>query len=181
MTVALAILELSSIARAIRVSDAIVKRAPVELWQSRPVSTGKHVIVFGGGVAEVDESFREAVAVAADTVIDRLFLSYAHAQLAPLLRGHAAGRPVTDSVGVVETRTVCSAVAAADASCKAAQVTVVDLHLAVGIGGKAFYTLTGDLNDIEAAVEAATQAAAGNLLATEIIPAPHAELTKLVF
>ena len=44
---------------------------------------------------------------------------------------------------------------AADAAAKAAGVASVEMQLARGIGGKAFFTVTGPLAEVEAAVEAA--------------------------
>ncbi len=179
MTPALAILELSSIARGVIASDAIVKRAAVTLMQSRPVSSGKHILVFGGEVAEVEESLRAGKAVAGDALIDELYLSFAHSQIAPLLDGSDARVQIRDAVAVFETATVCSAVLAADAAAKVADVTLIDLRLAVGIGGKAYFTMTGELYSIEASVAAATNAiAADRIVGTEIIPAPHDDLRK---
>jgi microcompartment protein CcmL/EutN len=123
VTPALAILELSSIARGVIASDAIVKKAPVELMQSRPVSSGKHILVFGGEVASVEESFQAGKAVAGDALVDELYLPYASAQIAPLLGGSDQQRSrVNDSVAIIETTTVCSTVLAADAAAKAADV-----------------------------------------------------------
>ena len=179
MTPALAILELSSIARGVVVSDALVKKAPVELLQSRPVSSGKHILVFGGEVAAVDESFRAGRQVAGDALVDELYLPFAHAQIGPLLGASERRRPrIRGAVGVVETATVCATVLGADAACKTAEVTLLELRLAVGIGGKAFFTMTGELHDVEAAVEAAAGAFdRERLVATEIVAAPHADLT----
>ena len=54
---------------------------------------------------------------------------------------------------------------------------ITEMQLARGIGGKAFFTVTGPLAEVEAAVEAAVGAlAAAHLHTTEIIPAPHADL-----
>ena len=60
---------------------------------------------------------------------------------------------------------------------KAAAVRIVEMQLARGIGGKAFFTLTGPLAEIEAAVEAATGVIDRALLtAMEIVAAPHDDL-----
>ena len=175
---ALGILELSSIARGITCADAMVKRAPVRILQSRPVSPGKHLVVIVGEVAEVEEALGAGVAAAGGTLVDRLFLPQAHDALAPLLARTAVAPLVGDrSVAIFETFTVCAAVLAADAAAKAAAVTVLELRLAVGIGGKAFFTLAGPLPDVEAAVAAAQGAIeAGLLCAVEIIAAPHDDL-----
>lgn len=179
MTPALAILELSSIARGVITSDAIVKKAPVALMQSRPVSSGKHILVFGGEVASVEESLRAGREVAGAAIVDELYLPFADAQLAPLLNGDAARAQIRDAVAIVETTTVCATVWAADAAAKAAEVTLLDVRLAVGIGGKAYFTMTGELFSVEASVEAARAAVSPDrIVATEIVPAPHDDLKK---
>jgi microcompartment protein CcmL/EutN len=185
---ALGIVELSSIARGVVAADAAVKRAPVRILQSHPISPGKYVIVMWGGVAEVEESMGAALAVAASATVDKLFLPQAHHELAPLIERASPlnGAPIlagegpdTDSVALVETCTICATVLAADAAAKAAAVTLLDLRLGQGIGGKGFFTMNGDLESIEAAAAAAQGILDPSLLVgVEIIPAPHADLRR---
>jgi len=183
---ALGILELSLIARGLVVADAMMKRAEVALLASRPVSGGKHLVIVAGEVDVVGESMAAGRAAAAGALVDELFLPYLFDALWPLLGDpvHPAewtGGPV-GAVAIVETETVCAAVAAADAAGKAALVAVRDMRLATGISGKAFFTMTGDLPDIEAAAAAARDAAASRLLLLEVIPSPAPELVgRLVF
>lgn len=183
---ALGILELASIARGVVVVDAALKQAPSLVLMSRPVSSGKHLVMLRGQVAEIDESMRAARAAAAGALVDVLELAYAHEQLWPLL-----AEPVSTlswdtggselSVAIVETQSVCAAVAGADVAAKTAPVVLRDMRLAVGIGGKAFFSLTGELADVQAAAEAAAERAGGQLLALEIIPAPAAEIYGRLF
>ncbi len=177
---ALGIVELSLIARGLVVADAMMKRAEVELLASRPVSGGKHLVLVAGQVDVVGESMDAGRATAAGALVDELFIPYLHDPLWPLLAGavHPAewtGGPV-GAVAVVETQTVCAAVAAADAAGKAASIALRDMRLAAGISGKAFFTMTGDLPDIEAAAAAARDAASSRLLLLEVIPRPAPEL-----
>lgn len=196
---ALGVLEVQSVARGVVVCDVMVKRAPVRVLQNHPISPGKHIVIAVGGVAEVEEAMGAGAAVASATLVDRLFLPQADAQLAPLVARGAAGVPAwaggalpatdpksiagvtvdLDAVAVVETFTVCSCLAAADAAAKAAGVTLLDMRLGQGLGGKAFFTLTGDLESVEASVLAARAAIEGGLLVgTEIIAAPHQDLRR---
>lgn len=184
---ALGIIELGSIARGIKVADAVVKRAPARLFMSRPVSGGKHLVMFEGPVAEVDESMGAGAALADRELVDRLMLPFAHEQLWTCLDQPVVGQGWADddeseAVAIVETRTVCAAVHAADAACKAAPVTIRDVRLAVGITGKAFFTLTGTLADVEAAADAARAMADERLLVLDVIPSPHSEIRgQLIF
>jgi microcompartment protein CcmL/EutN len=174
---ALAVVELASIARGHRVADAMCKRAPVRLMRADPISPGKFVVLVEGDVAAVDESFRVGTDVAADRAVDTLFLPQPHEGLWPALAGAANAAEGVESLGVVETTTVAATVRAADAAVKAAKVRVTEMQLGRGIGGKAFFTVTGSLAEVEAAVEAALGVLdATHVHTTEIIPAPHADL-----
>ncbi|MBI4512380.1 MAG: BMC domain-containing protein [Deltaproteobacteria bacterium] len=180
---ALGILELSSISRGVFVVDTMAKRAPVSILQNHPSSPGKHLIVISGGVAEVEESMAAGVAAARTSLVDRLFLPQAHPTLAPLVAGETISpRPSLDAVGIVETQTACAAVLGADASAKAAQVTLLDMRLCLGIGGKGYFTMTGPLEDIEAAlVSAQGVVESGLIVGTEVIANPHEDLHRRLF
>jgi microcompartment protein CcmL/EutN len=174
---ALAVIELSSIARGHRVADAMLKRAPVNLLRADAISPGKFLVLVEGDVASVDESFRVGTDVAADRAVDTLFLPQPHAEVWPALAGGANGAAGVESLGIVETTTVVATVRAADAAAKAARVRITEMQLGRGIGGKAFFTVSGPLGEVEAAVEAAVGVLEAALVhTTEIIPAPHADL-----
>jgi bacterial microcompartment shell protein len=174
---ALAVVELASIARGHRVADAMLKRAPVRLMRADPISPGKFVVLVEGDVASVDESFRVGTDVAGDRVVDTLLLAQSHPGLWPALAGEANARDGVESLGIVETTTVAATVRAADAALKAAKVLITEMQLGRGIGGKAFFTVTGLLAEVEAAVEAAVGVLdPARVHTTEIIPAPHADL-----
>jgi microcompartment protein CcmL/EutN len=174
------LLEVSSLARGVVVADAVAKKARVELLQCGPVSPGKYLVLFAGGVGETEESLAAGVAAAGETLLDRLFLPQAHEQLLPAVRAGPAGfahAAAEEPAGVLELHSVAAALRSADAACKAAQVRLQLLHLARGIGGKAWFIVRGDLESIEASVSAATQAAGEGLLAgAEIIARPHGDL-----
>lgn len=153
---AIALLEFDSIARALRTGDALVKRAPVDVLFSGPVSPGKYLILITGGEAEVEESWVAGVADGGDRIVDSLYLPGVHADALDAVRGAAGSlNPAKDSLGVLETSTVSAAIVACDAACKTAPVRVVEMRLGKGIGGKGVFTLAGELWDVEAALEAA--------------------------
>ena len=155
----------------------MLKRAPVRLLRAEPVSPGKFLVLVEGDVAAVEESFRVGADVAGRS-------RRRQAVLAPAARGAVAGagaarrgaRRGVESLGIVETTTVVATVLAADAAVKAARVRITEMQLARGIGGKAFFTVTGALGEVEAAVEAAVGVLDAALVhTTEIIAAPHAD------
>jgi microcompartment protein CcmL/EutN len=173
---ALALLELESIARGFTTADALLKRADVTLALAEPVTPGKYLLLFHGQVADVEESFQAALEQAGPLLIDKLYLPGPSGQLIGALEG-TFGEKSSESLGIVETHTVASALLAADAALKAADVWLTTLHLARGIGGKGYFTLAGDLDGVQAALEAAAAAISPPLLlTTECIARPHAAL-----
>ena len=181
---ALGLLELTTIARGVVVADAALKRALAVLVASRTLSGGKHLVVLAGGVAEVEEAMAAGRQAAGDRLHDRVELAYADAQVWPMLARAGVVVPAdwaddaaAEALAIVETRTVCAAIAAADAACKAADVVVQDVRLAVDLAGKAYFTMTGDLD----AVDAAAAAAGDRLVELERIAQPAPELRGRVF
>jgi microcompartment protein CcmL/EutN len=185
---ALGLLELTTIARGVIVADAALKRAPAVLLSSRTLSGGKHLVILHGGVAEVGEAMAAGVLVAGDKLRDRCELALADDQIWPMLvEGGVVAAPDwssdggAEAVAIVETATVCAAIAAADAACKVADVVVRDVRLAVDLAGKALFTLTGSLDSIDAAADAAREAAGDRLVDLERIAQPAPELRGRLF
>jgi len=93
------------------------------------------------------------------------------------VRGEARASVAVGALGIVETATVAATILAADAAAKAAAVRLIEMQLARGIGGKAYFIVTGALDEVEAAVEAGVGVLdAAMVRATEIIAAPHEDL-----
>jgi microcompartment protein CcmL/EutN len=183
---ALGVLEISTIARGIVAADVGLKRSPAILLHSRAVSGGKHLVMFEGGVAEVQEAFDAAVRIAGDLLLDRVQLSAADPQVWPMLDAPIAppdwaSDHAAEAVAIVETKTVCAAIAAADAACKIADVVVRDARFAVDLAGKAYFTLTGTLDAIEAAARAASDAADQRIVGLEVIAQPSPDLRGRLF
>lgn len=183
---ALGVLEISTIARGVVAADAGLKRSPAILMHSRAISGGKHLVMFEGGVAEVEEAMSAGKLVAGDLLLDRVELPYADDQVWPML-----GAPVSppdwsgdhgaEAVAIIETKTVCAAIAAADAACKIAHVIVRDVRFAVDLAGKAYFTLTGTLDAIEAAAGAANDVASDRIVGLEVIAQPAPDLRGKLF
>ena len=178
MDPAIACLEFISIARGIRTCDEMAKKAPVRVLESTPICPGKYLVVIGGETGAVGEAYRHGLAFAGEAVVDELFLPNAHQQLFPAIAAATHIEQVA-ALGVVETFSVTAGILGADASCKRAAVELIELRLARGMAGKAFYTMTGDIPEIESAIAAAEEIigkSSGLLLRTEIIRNPHPDL-----
>ena len=156
---ALGFIELSSIARGLYLTDAVLKKAPIRVIASQPVSSGKHVLLYSGDVASVEESHKTAKELADGTLLREILIPGVHEELAPFLNSlwnPLAHNPIVDeSIGIVESTTLAGAILAADRALKAAQVSLCRLRLGQGIGGKAYFVLTGKQPEVEASLEAA--------------------------
>jgi microcompartment protein CcmL/EutN len=142
--------------------------------------------MFEGGVAEVEEAFEAGIRIAGDLLLDRVQLAAADPQIWPMLAAPLApidwqGDAAAEAVAIVETKTVCAAIAAADAACKIAEVLVRDARFAVDLAGKAYFTLTGTLDAIEAAARAASDAADQRIVGLEVIAQPSPDLRGRLF
>src|SRR5262249_48308424 len=123
--VAVGAVETSSIAQGVVVGDAMVKTAEAALLQATTISPGKYWVLVGGDVATVRASLRRGIEVAADTLLDSLYIPQLHDQVLPAIAG-TSGTIDADALGVIETLTAASAIEAADAAAKAADVRLRD-------------------------------------------------------
>lgn len=175
------LLEFCSIATGIEATDRVLKEATVDVLFAQPVSPGKYVVLFTGSVDDVRSSLAAGAEVGGGHVVDRMFLAAVHhGVLGALARPIEA--PELDAVGVIETFTVASLIVAADVAAKEAEVALIEIHLARGIGGKSYVTMTGEVSDVEAATRAgaATADAAGLLLRRVVVPRPHPALRDVL-
>ncbi|MBK7641674.1 MAG: BMC domain-containing protein [Planctomycetes bacterium] len=181
LEVCIGLLELSSVARGVEVADAVLKEARVEMLCASPVQPGKYVMLFTGGVQDVRASIARGAGIAAGDLVDQLLIPQVHEQIVPMLRrrgGTINGN--LDAIGVVETTTIASSILSADAALKTATVDLIDFRIANGLGGKSFFTLTGEVSDVRSAIAAGARSAQERgLLAREVvIPRPHPELVR---
>lgn len=124
---AIGMVELSSIARGIETSDSMLKAAQVELLRSVTVCPGKYMVIVGGDTGAVRASLEAGKAAGGEFVVDTLLIPSVHEQVFPAISGTVE---VTDpqAVGVIEYYSIASAIEAADAAAKAAQITLIEVR-----------------------------------------------------
>ena len=85
-----------------------------------------------------------------------------------------------EALGMIETRGLTAAIEAADAMVKAAEVTLIGTEK-IG-SGLVSVMVRGDVGAVKAAVESGTAAAQrlGEIIATHVIPRPHADVEKIL-
>ena len=176
MSKALGLLEFTSIAKGFAAADAMTKAADIRLEEAKTICPGKYLIIVSGDVAAVKAAVEAGEAVGRQTIVDRLLIANIHEELLAGLNGSNDIKQV-GPVGVIEFFSVASAVIAADAAAKAADVKMIEVRLAMAIGGKSFIVMTGELSAVNAAVDAGVLAAkdAGMLIGKTVIPSPARE------
>lgn len=177
---ALAMLEFESVAGGLRALDALVKRAPVSVLEANLVEPGRFLVLFCGGVAEVEESLDAAREVGGEQLSEQMLLPFAHPVLLAGLRGQDDVRPADelDTLGVVEGSRVASTLEACDRALKDAGVALTGIRVAGGLGGRAYFLVHGAQHDVEAALEVAGAVLDGadRRHRIECIPRPHEEM-----
>lgn len=178
---ALGFVELSSISRGLYLTDTVLKKAPVKIIVSQPVSSGKYVILYMGDVASVEESHIAALELAEGTAVRDILIPNVHAQLVPFLETLWVRTeepvPGVEAVGIVESNTLAGGILAADRALKTADVTLRRMRLGLGIGGKAYFVLSGVQHEVEASLAAAQACLQelSSLCRVDCIPRPESQ------
>ncbi len=174
---AIGVVELSSIATGFAVVDTMLKTGDIELLLARTICSGKYLAVIGGDIADVRTSIDAGVSIGGIAVIDECVLGNIHDAVFPAIAGSGTVQ-VLDALGVLEAFSVTSLIDATDAAVKAADVELVEIRLAMALGGKAFATLTGDVSSVQAAVDAGVEKLKeyGMLVNYVVIPRPSQNL-----
>lgn len=167
-------LEFTSIAAGIDASDRMVKAAQVDPLFFKTICPGKFLAAISGDVSAVQSAIDAGRTPHECTVVDWFVIPNIHADVIRALSGGGTLLK-KQALGIIETYSAASIVLAADAAVKAADIALLDVRTALGLGGKGYALLTGDVAAVEAAVEAGSaQAAQNGLLVNRIvIPRPH--------
>lgn len=169
----LGMLEYTSIAKGIESADQMVKTAVVTPLFFKTICPGKYLAAIHGNVAAVAASIAAGREVGGTEVVDGFILANVHSQILWALAG-AVPHEDFNALGILETFSASSIVLAADAAAKAAAVTILDIHLAMGLGGKGYALFNGDVAAVQAAIQAGASRLGdtGLLVASSVIPRP---------
>ena len=173
------LIELSSIAAGFAVADSALKAGDVRLVLSRSICSGKYMVLIAGDTAGVESAVGTAIESAGGCLIDHTVISNLHDDVFTALGRTSPAEP-TGALGIVESFNVATLIRAADAAAKTADVVLLEIRLAMALGGKAFATMTGDVSSVQAAVAAARAviAEAGVLVNSVVIPRPHPDVYR---
>jgi microcompartment protein CcmL/EutN len=176
---AILLLEFDSIALGIAAGDAMAKRAQLATLHTGSVQPGKYLVLAGGAVGHVEEARVAGRDAGGSALLDEIYLPEVHGEVVEAITG--SRRPsLGEALGVVETSTVSAVIGAADAGIKAAEVKILQIRLADGLGGKGYVLFSGEVHNVEAAVErgVASLGSIERLVARIVIPQLHAEMLE---
>jgi len=173
------LIELSSVAAGFQAADTMLKAGNVRLLLSRSICSGKYMVLIGGETAAVQSAVAAGKDAAAGCLIDHFVVPNVHADVFVALGRTQPVQP-DGALGILESFNVATLIVAADAAAKAASVTLLEIRLAMALGGKAFCTMTGDVGSVEAAVAAGRRviAEAGVLVNAVVISRPHPDVYR---
>jgi microcompartment protein CcmL/EutN len=172
-------MEFSSIGLGYQAQDEMLKAATVELLIARTICSGKYLVVVGGSVSDVEAAIEAGLKAGEGAVIDHLVVANVHESVFPALgQSIVLHAGEAGALGVVETFSGVSVLAAADCAAKAARVVLFRIHVAMALGGKGLLLMTGSVSDVRAGVQAAADEARrrGLLVSEVVIPRPSREL-----
>ncbi len=179
MRKAVGFVEIKSIPVGIQTADEMVKGGNVELLLASAICPGKYIIIIGGQVGPVKAAMSKAELVSGIYLIGTHVIDNIREEVLPAISGY--GQPTEiQAVGAIETISALTAVVAADVAVKASNVSIVDLRIARGLGGKGYLVITGEISSVRSAVNAclAKMSISGEVTSTSIIPRPHKSIVE---
>ena len=176
---AIGAIEHSSIGVGYKIEDDMLKAASVEILIARTICSGKYLIVVGGGVSDMETAVQTGLAKGGDAVIDHLTVANVHPMVFPALgQSVVLGPEEPGALGIIETFSGVSVLAASDVAAKAARITLLRIHVAMAMGGKGLCLMTGTVADVRQGVQSAAEEVRkrGLLVSEVVIPRPSREL-----
>lgn len=170
---AIGMVEFNSVARGIYAADCMVKTSEVEIVTATSVCPGKYIAVVHGDVAAVEDSVRVGESAAGEFFIDSIVIPNVDPGVFPAIVGATMPERI-QAVGIIESFSLATMIICADQILKAAELEAIELRLGNGLGGKAYFTYTGDVAAVQSGTAAGEAIAKekGLLVNSEVIPSP---------
>ena len=128
-------------------------------------------------MAAVEDSVQIGERMAEEFFVDSIVIPNVDPGVFPAITGSTMPERI-QAVGIMESFSLATMIICADQILKAAELEPIELRLGNGLGGKAYFTYTGDVAAVQSGT-AAGQAIAeekGLLVNAEVIPSPSDRL-----
>lgn len=182
MAKAIGMIEFNSIARGIYVADQMVKTSDVEIVTANSVCPGKYIAIVHGDVSSVETSVKRGLETAGEFFVDSIVIPNVHAGVFPAVVSATIPEEI-QALGILESYSLATMVIATDAVLKAAQLEPIEVRLGTGLGGKSYFTFTGDVAAVKAGIEVGKEIIGGNgmMINAEVIPSPSKKLIETLY
>jgi len=177
MSKCIGFLEYISIGKGIEAADLISKNTVIDILLSAPNCPGRYQILFTGDVGAVKEAIELAKGIADFNFLDSLVLPGVDDKVFSALYGPDI-IDIGDTIGIFETMTMTATIEGADTMVKTSDVEIIDLRLGKGLAGKSYVIVTGTVQNVRSAMDAALEGVKdrGVLIASVVIPSVNPEL-----
>ena len=179
---AIGMIELTSIARGIYATDLMIKAAVVEVASATPVCPGKYIAIVYGDVGAVENAVNVGIEASDEYLVDSIIIPNIHKDVFPAITATSMPEHIK-ALGIMESFSIATMIIAADAALKSAAIEAMELRLGSGLGGKAYFTFTGEVSAVESAISSGKEVALekGLLVDVEIIASPSKKLIDTLF
>ena len=181
MSTALGLIEFKTVPMGVYATDEMIKAAEIKLLFTSPACPGKYITIVSGEVADVEISVKRGIETGGIFYIDSCVIPNISESVIPALTG-TVNVPDIKAIGIIETIAAVSAVMVGDLVAKAADVGLLEIRLARGLGGKGEIFYTGELGAVEAANKAALDMAGrnGGIVSSTVIARPSRTLIEAI-
>lgn len=173
---AVGFVECDNIARGYGITDVMLKAAAVQVLRAGAICPGRFLTIIAGDAAGVSAALEQGVESGGECILSRgMLANIDEAVLAVMLEPRVI--PAGAALGLVETLTIAAAIVGADAAAKAAGVSLLDVRITRGMGGKCLVVFAGEVSAVQEAVDQVeSRVAAEDLVSCVALPAPHPQI-----
>lgn len=177
MKKSIGLLEFKSIAKGIEATDKMLKSANVELILSSPLCPGKYITLLCGDVGAVKSAVKTGAHIGETFIIDSYIIPNVHEDIFPALTATTNIEKIS-SLGIIETMSAITAIMAGDIATKAANVQLLEIRIARGLGGKGFILMTGEIGAVKSAMKTCENKLeqTGDIISAVVIASPSEDL-----
>jgi len=179
MSVCIGFLEYISVGKGIEAADIISKNTAIDILLSSPNCPGRYQILFTGDVDAVKSAVKMAEEIADFNFLDSLVIPRVDDRVIAAVFSPGVAE-IKDGVAIFETMTMTATIEGADIMVKTAAVDIIELRLGKGLAGKSYVIVTGTIQDLKSAMNAALDLVKdrGVLISSVIIPSLNPELIR---
>lgn len=179
MAKSLGMIEFKTVSSGVFAADKMVKSADIKMIEAQVVCPGKYIALFEGSLSAIQSAVDVVKTSCSQSMISTFVMGNPNPDLFPAIYGTTHVEKM-QALGVLETYDGASAIVAADEAVKTAAVHLIELRIAKGMCGKSYFTLTGEIAAVEAAINRAKQSASesGMYLDSQVIAQVDPQISK---